>query len=363
MPLQTAARWALILLATIAGFVALQLAEDVFAPLTLGLVIGVVLSPISHFLERRGAPSWLSALAVMTVSLLVLAGILVFLGPVISRLFTQAPQIWLELRESFRSLQDMLGVISSASEEVARAISPDGSTASNEESPRVPSVTDAIFVAPAFAAQLLIFIGTLFFFVMSQDEIYDWIEEQVDGAGGGEIGRRLKEADRMVSRYFLAIAVINCAFGGCVAAALALIDMPQPVLWGVIATLMNFILYLGPATVAVMLAVAGVVVFDGLASLLPPVIFVALNLTEGQFVTPALIGRRMSVNPLLVFLSLVFWLWLWGPLGGFIAIPILLWALAFTGKLPHPGPRGYWAAAAGAPEASNSAMPNRNSSR
>ncbi len=362
MALDTAARWAVILLAVIAGFAALQIAADVFAPLVLGLVIGVVLSPISHFIERRGAPSWLSALVVMSVSLLLLAGILVFLGPVFSRLLAQAPQIWLELRETFRSIQDMLGVISSASEEVARAISPDGTVPDGDEGPRVPSVLDAIFVAPAFAAQLLIFIGTLFFFVMSQDEIYDWIEAQV---GGGKIGARLKEADRMVSRYFLAIALINCVFGGCVAAALALIDMPQPMLWGVVATLMNFILYLGPACVAVMLAVAGVVVFDGVAQLLPPVIFVALNLTEGQFVTPALIGRRMSVNPLLVFLSLVFWLWLWGPLGGFIAIPILLWALAFTGKLPHPGPRGYLAGTGdGAATAeSNSTSRNTTSNR
>jgi predicted PurR-regulated permease PerM len=95
MALDTAARWAIILLAVIAGFAALKLAADVFAPLVLGLVIGVVLSPISHFIERRGAPSWLSALAVMSVSLLLLAGILVFLGPVFSRLLTQAPQIWL----------------------------------------------------------------------------------------------------------------------------------------------------------------------------------------------------------------------------------------------------------------------------
>jgi predicted PurR-regulated permease PerM len=364
IPLETATRWALIALAAIAVFAALEAAEDVFAPVVLGLVIGVVLSPVSHALARLGAPSWLSALAVMAISLLVLAGILLFLGPVFSRLFAAAPQIWLELRDSIRGLQDMLGVISTGAEEVVRAISPDGAAAAdNEDGARVPSLTDAIFAAPAFAAQLLIFIGTLFFFVMTQDEIYDWIAGRIGGDEGSGIAARLKEADGMVSRYFLAITVINCVFGGCVAAALALIDMPQPLLWGVIATLLNFILYLGPACVTVMLLVAGVVVFDGIAVLLPPVLFVALNLTEGQFVTPALIGRRMSVNPLLVFFSLVFWLWLWGPLGGFIAIPLLLWVLAFTGQLPAPGGRAaYWAASA-ASAASNSATAKRTSSQ
>jgi predicted PurR-regulated permease PerM len=101
---------------------------------------------------------------------------------------------------------------------------------------------------------------------------------------------------------------------------------------------MNFILYLGPACVAVALLVAGIVVFDGPTVLLPPALFVGLNLLEGQFVTPMLVGRHMSVNPLLVFLSLVFWLWLWGPLGGFIAIPLLIWSLAIAGQLGHPEP-------------------------
>lgn len=362
MTLETATRWAVIALATIAVFVALEWAEDVFAPVMLGLVIGVVLSPVSHAMERRGAPGWVSALLVMAISLIVLSGIVLFLGPVLSRLVNAAPQIWLELRDSIRSLQDMLGVITDASEEVARAISPDGTSADTDDGARVPSITDAIFAAPAFAAQLLIVLGTLFFFVMSQDEIYDWIAERIEGEPDAGMGARLKAADGMVSRYFLAITVINCFFGGFVALAMALIDMPQPVLWGVIATLLNFILYLGPALVTVMLLVAGVVVYDGLQVLLPPVLFIALNITEGQFVTPALIGRRMSVNPLLVFFSLVFWLWLWGPLGGFIAIPLLLWVLAFTGQLPHPGRGGYWAASASV-SPSNSATSNRTSSR
>ncbi len=336
MTLETSARWAIIALATIAIFTALRLTADIFAPLVLGLVLGVVLSPISTWVERLGAPKTVSALAVLLFSLVVLAGIVLFLGPVFAKLMNQAPAIWQELRNSIRDFQGVIQGITDASEEVARAIAPEA-TNDAEETPRVPSLTDALFAAPAVAAQLLIFIGTLFFFVLSREEIYAFISDRLTAAHD-LMSLRLDEADRLVSRYFLTIAVINTFFGGFVALAMWIIGMPSPLMWGVIATLLNFILYLGPAFVAVCLAVAGVVVFDGLAVIFPAAIFVGLNLVEGQFVTPMLVGRHMSVNPLLVFLSLVFWLWLWGPLGGFIAIPILIWCLGITGQLGHPEP-------------------------
>ena len=89
----------------------------------------------------------------------------------------------------------------------------------------------------------------------------------------------------------------------------------------------------GPALVAAALLLAGLLSFDGLAGLAPAALFVSMNAIEGQFVTPALVGRHMHVNPLLVFLSLVFWLWLWGPIGGIVAIPVLVWTLYLLGRL------------------------------
>jgi len=334
MLLEKSARWALVTLATIAVFAALRMTGDIFAPLALGLVLGVVLSPISTGLSRIGTPKMLSALAVLIFALIVLTGILLFIAPVISRLLVQAPQIWREIIDSVRAFQSVIQGISDASEEVAKAIGSDGSSEATDQT-RVPSLTDALLAAPAFAAQLLIFVGTLFFFVLSREEIYEWITDRLTGAHD-IMEMRLEEADRLVSRYFLTIAIINIFFGGAVAAVMALIGMPSPLMWGVVATLMNFILYLGPAVVAFTLFVAGVVVFDGATTLLPMAAFIGLNITEGQFVTPMLVGRHMSVNPLLVFLSLVFWLWLWGPAGGFIAIPLLIWGLAITGQLRHP---------------------------
>ena len=107
-------------------------------------------------------------------------------------------------------------------------------------------------------------------------------------------------------------------------------------LWGLAAFLLNFVLYLGPVVFAFALFIGGIVQFEGAISFLPAALYVAMNLTEGQFVTPALVGRHMKVNPLLVFLSLVFWLWLWGPIGGVVAIPFLVWTLFLVGELRDP---------------------------
>ncbi|PUB14925.1 uncharacterized protein DUF20 [Yoonia sediminilitoris] len=90
---------------------------------------------------------------------------------------------------------------------------------------------------------------------------------------------------------------------------------------------MNFVLYVGPIAMIAMLLVTGIVLFDGAVSFLPAATYLAMNGTELQIVTPTLVGKRLSVNPLLIFLSLVFWLWFWGPIGGIIAIPILIWGL------------------------------------
>jgi predicted PurR-regulated permease PerM len=88
--------------------------------------------------------------------------------------------------------------------------------------------------------------------------------------------------------------------------------------------------------VASALLVVGIVTFDGVMSFVPMVVFVTMNMIEAQFVTPTFVGRQMSLNPLLVFLSLAVWLWLWGPIGGLIAIPALVWFLFMLGQQPEP---------------------------
>ena len=335
-------RWALIIIAIVAATAGLKLADAVFAPLALAFVIAVVLSPLADFLAKAGVPNTASAVLSFIFGLALLIALILAAEPFVTDIYEQGPRIRYELRETLADLRHMLRGLDDVTEEVQKALAPAGAAEAAEPSPQngvsIPSLTDALFLAPAIAGQMLIFGGGLFFILLCRADIYHWLARLAseNGTGRAVTAECFRRADRQVSRYFLTVAMINTAFGVSVAAALAALGMPSAILWGAVAMLMNFIVYLGPALVAVSLLAAGVIVFDGLASALPAAAFVMLNFIEGQFVTPTLVGRQMQVNPLLVFLSLCLWLWLWGPIGGFVAIPVLVWGIAVTQGLVQP---------------------------
>ncbi len=337
MNTETLSRWAVICIAAVALLGAFKVGQSIFGPLAFGLVLGVVLSPVSDAVDRIGLPRAIGALLSLVLGLVLIAALVLVIEPKVSLAMRRAPEIMDELRDLVDGLRDVGRGIDAVSEEVADAINDptDGSVAPApppdvEEAVKVPGVYEALTFAPSLLAQLLIIIGALFFFLLSRHEIYEWVARRRDGLSEGPTARTLKEAERQVARYFLTIAMINGGFGVVVGLALHLAGLPAPYLWGLVAALMNFILYIGPAVVAAGLLIAGALAFDGAMMLVPSLLFISLNAIEGQFVTPALVGKHMHVNPLLVFLSLVLWLWLWGPLGGIVAIPILLYILAIV---------------------------------
>ena len=335
MKFEDLSRWATVVTAAVALGAALTYGQDIFAPLALGLVLGIVMSPMADFADRTGLPRTLSALLSLITAFVLIAALVAFLEPKISQALRRAPEIMFELRALIDGVQDLVRGIDNVSEEVSEAINQEAEGAAPAEAPeeqgvQVPGAFEALSLAPVLLAQLLIIVGALFFFLLSRHEIYDWVARRRDGLPGGPTARTLKDAEHQVARYFLTITMINGGLGLLTGLALHAIGMPAPYVWGLFAALMNFILYIGPAIVAASLLVGGALAFDGAMTLAPPAIFVALNSVEGQFVTPTLVGRHMHVNPLLVFLSLIFWLWLWGPIGGIVAIPVLLYILAIV---------------------------------
>ncbi|SFR08644.1 AI-2E family transporter [Poseidonocella sedimentorum] len=338
-------QWPLLVLAALATAGALEYAAGLVAPIVLAFVCAVVLSPVAAFWKRCGLPNSFSALLSFFCALSLLGGLIFLAEPLVSDAYRQVPKIKNELREGMEQVRGVMRGISDMTEEVQKAIDPEAAEDAEKPAPiELPSLGDALFAAPAFAAQFLVFVGSLFFIMLSRDDVYEWLAANLRNTSAARTAACLRAADRRVSHYFLTISLINTCFGVLVAAALGAIGLPNPILWGFVAAGMNFILYLGPALVAVALLAAGLVAFEGWASLLPPVVFVTLNALEGQFITPTLVGRQVRVNPLLIFLSLCFWLWLWGPIGGFIAIPLLVWCVAV-----YDGLTGDQTIASGAP--------------
>lgn len=334
--LRIAAHIALVLAGAVAFFWGLYVAQSVFAPTVLAFVFGVVLSPLSDFWERLGLKRGLSALLSLVLTLFLIVLIAGLALPVADRLIEAWPTILRETRALIFDFQAMLQGLESAGEEVRQAVSGSGENTGSSEggSIAIPTTADALFLAPSVLGQTITFAGVLFFFLLTRNEVYAWVAQHVAPEHlETQTAHRLKQAEREVARYFLTISVVNAGFGICTSIAMVLLGVPSPLLWGAAVFVLNFILYLGPALVFAGLLLTGLIVFDGSYSFVPALVFLGLNLIEAQFVTPSAIGRTMQVNPLLIFFSLVFFLWLWGPLGGFVAIPMLLWALSLTEEL------------------------------
>ena len=314
----------LLLLSVLMVVAALSLAADLFAPIIAAFTLGIVMTPLSDLWDRLRLPGAVAAFLSVFAAISALLVIAILLEPYVTRAIAQGPVIRAELREAIIDIRSFLRGLEEISEEVAEAIEPGSSNEESESAVSIPSLTDALFYAPRFLAHFLIFTGTLYFFLLARDAIYEWLSQSVEGISKDGLRRAAKQ----VSVYVITISAINACLGIAVSIAMQLIGMPSPIVWGLLACLLNFVLYLGPALMVAMLTVTGVVVFEGAVSFLPAAIYLVLNGIEAQFMTPVLVGKNLKVNPLLVFLSLVFWLWLWGPIGGVIAIPLLIWTLS-----------------------------------
>jgi predicted PurR-regulated permease PerM len=146
--------------------------------------------------------------------------------------------------------------------------------------------------------------------------------------------------EEKVSRYLLTISMVNIAVGVVVGTLMAIIGMPSPVLWGALAAVLNYIPFVGQAVMALILFLVGLGTQSGLeGAILPVGLYWLVNFFEGNFVTPNLLGRTMMMNPFLIFLSLAFWIWAWGPVGGLVAVPSLLILYSFATNILPMRPR------------------------
>ncbi|GFE66117.1 AI-2E family transporter [Litoreibacter roseus] len=320
-----------VILTGILVFIALREAVAIFAPMMLALVFGIILSPLSDFFCRLRLPTALAALLTCILGLAVVGVVAILLEPAVSKAIDQAPLIWTEIKGLVSELQRMLRGLEEITEEIA-ATTGNGDTGSTEGDVPLPSASNALFLAPDYLGRMFIFIGTLYFFLLGREDIYRWAGKSFNRLGD----RELRWAEKRVAKYFITITAINASFGTVIFVVMTILGMPTPIFWGVLAFLVNFILYLGPICLAVTLLLVGSITFVGPYGFLPALTYLVLNATEGQFVTPGLVGKSMRVNPLLVFLSLVVWIWLWGPVGGFIAIPVLIWSLAVANCILNP---------------------------
>jgi len=148
----------------------------------------------------------------------------------------------------------------------------------------------------------------------------------------------MREIQHGISTYLFSIGLINLGLGLVVGLVLALVGMPQPAMWGLLAACLNFIPYFGPVVGFVLIGTAGLLAFDSLSmGLLPAILYLGIHLLEANFITPLLIGRRVVLNPVVVFIALIFFVWLWGLPGAFVAVPVVVAARIVGERVPTLG--------------------------
>jgi predicted PurR-regulated permease PerM len=195
------------------------------------------------------------------------------------------------------------------------------------------------FVTPA-VAEAILFLVTLLFYLASQIEFRRHIAASFSTRDARlRFLRIVNDIEQNLASYLLTVTAINLSVGIVVMAGTWLIGLPNPLLFGILAMVLNYLPYIGPAAMAVILFGVGLVTFSSLGyALVAPVSFVAMATIEGQIITPTILGRRLTLNPLAVILALAFWSWLWGPMGAFLAVPLSIVALvSFNHLFPDDG--------------------------
>ncbi len=134
----------------------------------------------------------------------------------------------------------------------------------------------------------------------------------------------LRRLQKQISRYLLSISLINLLLGVVIAGLAWAFDLPNPLLWGAMMAFLNFVPYLGPFVGMAVITAVSIVSLSPPQSFLMPVLFLLVTSLEGQMITPTILGRNLSINPIFIFISLTFWGWLWGIIGALLAVPIMV---------------------------------------
>jgi len=302
----------------------LYAAKAFFLPIVMAFIVGTMLSPMASFLERRRIPR---AVAAVLIVIAVGAGVAFMVGLIAAPLMewsSKLPELGAQLKDKlhvfdrplalWQQLQSMLG----------------GSDAlATFHLPKFEWVQPTLeFLSPTLA-EFLLFVATLILFIASWKDLRRALVMNFgDRPARLRTLRILNEIEEHLGGYLLMVTIINVGVGIVTGIICAVTGMPNPAGLGALAATLNFIPIIGPVAMFVVLVVVGIVTFPSIgAGLLAPLLFAGMTFLEGHFVTPTIVGRRLELNALAVFIALAFWTWLWGPMGAFLASPILIVAL------------------------------------
>lgn len=320
----------------------LRFAEAIVLPVVLAVLFYFLLKPAVMALKRVRIPRPIGAVLILAVVIgAFLTGLSTLQDPA-REFLTKAP-------ESVRKLESKAREILRRVEQLTRAQTGENAGVDNETTPtkgfdlseKVLSYGTLIYTA-SFLTGFLETIVLLYFLLAAGDRFLETLVGALPGQSGkDEAVAIVNDVQHSISRYLVTVAGINSCVGLIVAAAMLLLGMPNPVLWGVVAAILNFMPYFGPLTVFSVLVLAGLLSFESVGqALLPPGVYACVHAVESNLVTPSILGRRLTLNPLIIFLALMFWTWLWGIAGALLSVPLLMMFKILCDHTPPLAPIG-----------------------
>jgi predicted PurR-regulated permease PerM len=309
---QSVALTGLFVLATMAALVA---ARDFFIPVAFTLMLYFLLMPVVRRLERVGIPDGAGA-ALLVVAIVGLLALAVYaLSWPAAEWLEKAPQSLARMR---RRLRDLLGPIAPVAVPGAAAAAGPPQASGSVAAQLLPGVQHFL--------ESLMVVGALLYFLLASGDgflraIIRVLPNLRDKVRAVAIAR---EMEQKISAFLVAFTINNLILGVITGVAMALLGMPSPVLWGAVAFATNYVIILGGLFTTVALALAALVTFeDPTRALLVPSVFLFINVLESNFLYTLIVGKRMTLNPVVVFAGVTFWLWAWGIVGALLAVPML----------------------------------------
>jgi predicted PurR-regulated permease PerM len=336
---------ALVVLMAVGLFLALpfvlSIGSVVFLPLVTAIILMIVLSPLADRLAQIGLPNFLASFLALLVFLAILSlALTVVLRPAVS-LFDDVPAMIERIGEHFENLQGALAWVSQLNEQITRII---GAERGQQVVLAGPTMLEQLaFATPTVVLEVLLTFLMAFFMIEARVRVRRrlLLDRQHFGASL-KAARVMRDVQDRVAAYILTVGLINLGIGLIVTMAAWAMGMPFPIMWGGLAALLNFLPYVGPLAMFTLLVLFGLGTADApLVGLIPAVAYLGLHAVESNLVTPAILGARFTMNPVLILLALSYFSWIWGFTGALLSVPILLTLTALVDHLGRPNLIGF----------------------
>ena len=300
-------------------------AEQVLVPVLLAWAIATIVLPIVTFVQARGVPHVAASILITLLLLTFILGLLIALSAPLAYWVGRASYVGALLHEKLQSFTQPVALLSELHKGL-NAIGSGGSPVLQVEQQPTSIVTGILSVLRPAIAQFVLFLGALVFYLVYRQNLRNTLVYFLrDRDARLATLRTLNDIDEHMAKYFGIFTVVNFALGLVTIAMTWLVGLPNPLLWGVLAGVLNYVPYIGPAVVIGTLSVVGLIVFPTVGqSVEAPLLYLAIVTLEGQFITPTIMSHSLQLNPFAVFLAIMFCAWLWGPVGAFLAVPLLM---------------------------------------